>query len=165
MKIAVVGCGAVGSYYGARLGRSGQETHFLLRSDYEAVRRRGVLIRSPEGDFRFQPKCARTPEEIGVCDLALIALKTTANDQLQRLLTPVVGKSTAILTLQNGLGNEDLLAALFGEEKVLGGLCFVCLNRVEPGVIQHIAHEMNLLIFHVTFLQKSPAESPPPPAP
>ena len=140
MKIAVVGCGAVGSYYGARLGRSGQETHFLLRSDYEAVRRRGVLIRSPEGDFRFQPKCARTPEEIGVCDLALIALKTTANDQLQRLLTPVVGKSTAILTLQNGLGNEDLLAALFGEEKVLGGLCFVCLNRVEPGVIQHIAH-------------------------
>jgi len=140
MKIAVVGCGAVGSYYGARLGQSGQETHFLLRSDYEAVRRRGVLIRSPEGDFRFQPKCARTPEEIGVCDLALIALKTTANDQLQRLLTPLVGKSTAILTLQNGLGNEDLLAALFGEEKVLGGLCFVCLNRVEPGVIQHIAH-------------------------
>src|SRR5258708_3176947 len=140
MKIGVVGCGAVGSYYGARLGRSGQEMHFLLRGDYDVVRRRGVQIRSPEGDFRFQPKCARTPEEIGVCDLALIALKTTANDQLQRLLTPVVGKSTAILTLQNGLGNEDLLAALFGEEKVLGGLCFVCLNRVEPGVIQHIAH-------------------------
>jgi 2-dehydropantoate 2-reductase len=140
MKIAVVGCGAVGSYYGARLGRSGQEAHFLLRSDYEAVRRRGVLIRSPEGDFRFQPKCARTPEEIGVCDLALIALKTTANDQLQRLLTPLVGESTAILTLQNGLGNEESLAALFGEEKILGGLCFVCLNRIEPGVIQHIAH-------------------------
>jgi len=140
MKIAVVGCGAVGSYYGARLGRFGQETHFLLRSDYEAVRRRGVLIRSPEGDFRFQPKCARTPEEIGICDLVLIALKTTVNDQFQRLLTPLVGGSTAILTLQNGLGNEDLLAALFGEEKVLGGLCFVCLNRVEPGVIQHIAH-------------------------
>lgn len=140
MKIAVVGCGAVGSYYGARLGRSGQETHFLLRSDYEAVRRRGVLIRSPEGDFRFQPKCARTPAEIGVCDLVLIALKTTANDQLQRLLKPLVGESTAILTLQNGLGNEESLAALFGEEKVLGGLCFVCLNRVEPGVIQHIAH-------------------------
>jgi len=140
MKIAVVGCGAVGSYYGARLGRSGQETHFLLRSDYEAVRRRGVLIRSPEGDFRFQPKCARTPEEIGICDLVLIALKTTVNDQFQRLLTPLVGGSTAILTLQNGLGNEEPLAALFGEEKVLGGLCFVCLNRLEPGVIQHIAH-------------------------
>jgi len=140
MKIAVVGCGAVGSYYGAKLGRSGQAAHFLLRSDFDAVRRRGVLIRSPEGDFRFQPKCARTPEEIGVCDLVLIALKTTANDQLQRLLTPLVGESTAILTLQNGLGNEELLAGLFGEEKVLGGLCFVCLNRLEPGVVQHIAH-------------------------
>jgi len=99
-----------------------------------------VLIRSPEGDFRFQPKCARTPEEIGICDLVLIALKTTVNDQFQRLLTPLVGGSTAILTLQNGLGNEEPLAALFGEEKVLGGLCFVCLNRLEPGVIQHIAH-------------------------
>ena len=85
MKIAVVGCGAVGSYYGARLGRAGQETHFLLRSDYEAVRRRGVSIRSPEGDFHFQPQCARTPEEIGICDLVLIGLKTTANDQFEKL--------------------------------------------------------------------------------
>lgn len=140
MKIAVVGCGAVGSYYGAKLGHSGQEVHFLLRSDYEAVRRKGVLIRSDEEDFRFNPKCAKTPEMIGVCDLVIIGLKTTANGQLGELLTPLVGASTAILTLQNGLGNEALLARLFGNEKVLGGLCFVCLNRVEPGVIQHIAH-------------------------
>jgi 2-dehydropantoate 2-reductase len=114
--------------------------HFLLRGDYNVVRRRGVQIRSPEGDFRFQPKCARTPEEIGVCDLVLIGLKTTANDQLAKLLPALVGASTAVLTLQNGLGNEELLAELFGEEKILGGLCFVCLNRIEPGVIQHIAH-------------------------
>jgi 2-dehydropantoate 2-reductase len=140
MKIAVVGCGAVGSYYGAKLARSGQETHFLLRSDYEAVRRKGVLIRSPEGDFRVHPKCARTPEEIGASDLVIVALKTTANDQFERLLTPLVGPATAVLTLQNGLGNEARLAALFGQEKVMGGLCFVCLNRLEPGVILHIAH-------------------------
>ena len=140
MKIAVVGAGAVGGYYGAKLAQTGQETHFLLRSDYEAVRRDGVLIRSPEGDFRVQPKCARTPEEIGVSDLVIVALKTTANDQFGRLLTPLVGPATAILTLQNGLGNEAQLAALFGQEKVMGGLCFVCLNRLEPGVILHIAH-------------------------
>jgi 2-dehydropantoate 2-reductase len=140
MKIAVVGCGAVGSYYGAKLARSGQETHFLLRSDYEAVRGKGVLIRSPEGDFGVQPKCARTPEEIGVSDLVIVALKTTANDQFERLLTPLVGPATAVLTLQNGLGNEARLAALFGQKKVMGGLCFVCLNRLEPGVILHIAH-------------------------
>jgi 2-dehydropantoate 2-reductase len=140
MKIAVVGCGALGSYYGAKLGHSGQEMHFLLRSDFDAVRRKGVLIHSNEGDFRYQPKCARTPEEIGTSDLVLIGLKTTANDQFEKLLRPLVGPATAILTLQNGLGNEAQLAALFGKEKVLGGLCFVCLNRVAPGVIQHVAH-------------------------
>ncbi len=140
MKIGVVGCGAVGSFYGAKLGHSGQEAHFLLRSDFEAVRRNGVLVRSPEGDVRHHPKCARTPEEIGVCDLVLVALKTTANDEIGRLVTPLVGPSTAVMTLQNGLENEEALARLFGAEKVLGGLCFVCVNRVGPGLIQHIAY-------------------------
>ena len=140
MKIAVVGCGAVGSYYGAKLGHAGQEVHFLLRSDYDAVRRHGVSILSPEGDFRFRPHCARAPEEIGVCDLVLIALKTTANSQIPNLVPPLVGPATAVMTLQNGLGNEELLARLFTTEKVLGGLCFVCLNRLEPGVIRHLAH-------------------------
>lgn len=142
MKIAVVGCGAVGGYYGAKLGRSGQDVHFLLRSDYEVVRRHGVLIRSPEGDFNFRPRCARTPEAIGVADLVIVALKTTANDRLRELVTPLVGPGTAVLTLQNGLGNEALLAEIAGGEKVLGGMCFVCLNRLEPGVIHHLAHGM-----------------------
>lgn len=140
MKIAVVGCGAVGSFYGARLARSGQEVHFLLRSDYQTVRRRGVFIRSPQGDFRVQPKCAREPEEIGPCDLVLIGLKTTANEQFERLLPPLVGERTALITLQNGLGNEERLARLFPPEQILGCLCFVCLNRLEPGVIHHIDH-------------------------
>jgi 2-dehydropantoate 2-reductase len=136
MKIGVVGCGALGSYYGAKLWRDGQETHFLLRSDFDAVRRHGVRILSPEGDFTAQPRCARVPEEIGVCDLVLIGLKTTANDQFAALISPLVGDNTAILTLQNGLGNEARLAALFGNEKIMGGLCFVCLNRLEPGRVQ-----------------------------
>ncbi len=140
MKVAMVGCGALGSYYGARLCRDGQETHFLLRSDYEAVRRHGVRVRSPEGDFHVRPQCARRPEEIGFCDLVLIGLKTTANDQFARLLPPLIGRATLLLTLQNGLGNERQLAALFGGQNVLGGLCFVCLNRLEPGLIQHSAH-------------------------
>ena len=140
MKIGVVGCGAVGSYYGSKLGRTGQEMHLLLRSDYEAVQRKGVQILSAEGDFHYQPKCARLPEEIGVCELVLIALKTTANDQMGRLVSPLVGPATAVMTLQNGLGNEELLAGLFGGEKILGGLCFVSLNRIEPGVVRHLAH-------------------------
>lgn len=145
MKIAVVGCGAVGSYYGAKLARAGSNVHFLLRSDYEAVRRRGVRILSGQGDFQVQPKCARHPKEIGPCDLVLIGLKTTANAQFGALLPPLLQPSTVLLTLQNGLGNEEELARIASVEQTMGGLCFVCLNRVEPGVIQHLAHGLVML--------------------
>jgi 2-dehydropantoate 2-reductase len=145
MKIAVVGCGAVGSFYGATLARAGEELHFLLRSDYEAVRRKGVLIRSVHGDFRVHPRCALRPEEIGSCDLVLIGLKTTANDQFGKLLTPLIGPQTAVLTLQNGLGNEEQLARFIAPAQIMGGLCFVCLNRLEPGVIHHIDHGQVML--------------------
>jgi 2-dehydropantoate 2-reductase len=145
MKIAVVGCGAVGSYYGAMLSRAGPDVHFLLRSDYDVVRRHGVTIRSPGGDFNVRPRAARTPAEIGLCDLVLIALKTTANRELPKLLPPLVGPHTAVLTLQNGLGNEEALAKLFPPAQILGGLCFVCLNRVAPGVIQHLDHGLIML--------------------
>ncbi|MGB7769431.1 MAG: 2-dehydropantoate 2-reductase N-terminal domain-containing protein [Verrucomicrobiia bacterium] len=134
MKIAVVGCGALGSFYGAKLCRLGQDVYFLLRSDYDAVRQNGVAIRSIDGDFHLQPKCARTPDEIGACDLVLIGLKTTADDQFPKLLPPLVGRRTAVVTLQNGLGNEEQLARLFPAEQIMGGLCFVCLSghRLEP---------------------------------
>src|SRR5260370_40469515 len=107
MKIGVVGCGAVGSFYGAKLARAGEEIHFCLRSDYEIVRRKGLWVRSQQGDFHVRPKCARAAEEIGVCDLVMVALKTTANDQFSKLLPPLVGSESALLTLKNGLGNEE----------------------------------------------------------
>jgi 2-dehydropantoate 2-reductase len=142
MKIAVVGCGALGSYYGAKLGQAGHQVHFLLRSDYDAVRRDGVWIESPEGSFHFRPECARQPGEIGTAELVLIGLKTTANDALPQLLPPLVGPKTAVLTLQNGLGNEEAVAAVVGAERTMGGLCFVCLNRFAPGRVRHMAHGM-----------------------
>jgi 2-dehydropantoate 2-reductase len=145
MKIAVVGCGAVGSFYGGKLAHAGHEVYFQLRSDYETVRRKGVFIRSPQGDFRVHPKCADAPEQIGVCDLVLIALKTTANEQFAKLLPPLVNKDTALLTLQYGLGNEEQLASLFPLEQIMGGLCFVCLNRLQPGLIHHIEHGLVVL--------------------
>lgn len=140
MKIAVVGCGAVGSFYGAKLAHAGETLHFLLRSDYPQVRRQGVVVQSGQGNFRVRPKCARDPGEIGPSDLVLIGLKTTANDQFPILLPPLIGAHTAVVTLQNGLGNEEALARLIPPEQILGGLCFVCLNRLEPGVIRHIDH-------------------------
>ena len=105
-KIAIVGCGAVGSYYGGKLCQTGRDVHFLLRSDYEVVRENGVQIQSLNGDFHVRPVAAQSPWEIGPCDLVIVALKSTANHCLGELLTPLVGKHTALLTLQNGLGNE-----------------------------------------------------------
>jgi len=145
MKIAIVGCGAVGSYYGAMLSRAGREVHFLLRSDYEVVQRNGVSIQSPAGNFVARPKCADAPEVIGPTDLVFIALKTTANREFPKLLPPLVGPQTAIVTLQNGLGNEEQLAKIFPVDQILGGLCFVCLNRISPGVIQHLDHGLIVL--------------------
>lgn len=145
MKTAIVGCGAVGSYYGAQLCRDGHEVHFLLRSDYDVVRRHGVRVHSPAGDFTVRPQCARLPADIGVSEVVFIALKTTANDQLTTLLPPLIGPETAVVTLQNGLGNEEQLARLVPASQILGGLCFVCLNRVAPGEIHHLDHGLIVL--------------------
>ena len=145
MKIAIVGCGALGSFYGAMLSRAGHEVHFLLRSDYDVVRRNGVLIRSEKEEFVVHPIAAKSPDEISHCDVVLIGLKTTANDQFPILLPPLVSPDTMVVTLQNGLGNEGRLARLFPEEQILGGLCFVCLNRIEPGVILYTGHGLVVL--------------------
>lgn len=140
MKIAVVGCGALGSFYGAKLCAAGHEVHFLLRSDYEAVRRAGVQVHSVDGDFHTHPMAAKDPHAIGVCELVLIGLKTTANGEFPKLIPPLVGPGTVVITLQNGLGNEEALAKLLGPDRILGGRCFLCSNRVAPGVIEHTAH-------------------------
>jgi len=135
-RIAVVGSGAVGGYYGARLARSGERVHFLLRRDLAAVREFGLRVVLPDDEFRIERvEAAATTAEIGPVDLVLIALKTTANDSLEGLVAPLLHEATAIVTLQNGLGSDELLAMLFGAERVLGGLCFICVNRVAPGEI------------------------------
>ncbi|HEY2801835.1 MAG TPA: 2-dehydropantoate 2-reductase [Chthoniobacterales bacterium] len=136
-RIAVVGAGAIGCYYGGKLAHFGRDVHFLLRSDYDIVRKRGLRLRSKGENFRV-PKinAYRSTEDIGPCDLVLVAVKTTSNGELPALITPLLGEKTMILTLQNGLGNEEFLAGDFGAERILGGLCFICLNRVEPGVIE-----------------------------
>lgn len=139
-RIAIVGSGAVGCYYGGRLAQHGHEVHFLMRSDYEHVKQQGLKIRSVHGDFELpQVYCHRRTAEIGQCDLVVIAMKATANEALLELLPPLLHNKTMILTLQNGLGSDDFLARHFGSAHVLGGLCFVCINRTAPGEIHHIA--------------------------
>lgn len=139
-KIAVVGAGAVGCYYGARLAKGGHDVHFLFRRDLQHVLAHGLEIRSYQGDFRPPNLQAYgSTSEIGPCDLVLIALKTTSNAALVDLLPPLLAEHTALITLQNGLGNEEFLAERFSSSRVLGGVCFTCINRTAPGQIEHTA--------------------------
>ncbi|TDU67158.1 2-dehydropantoate 2-reductase [Prosthecobacter fusiformis] len=138
-RIAIIGAGAVGCYYGGRLAQHGHEVHFLMRSDYEAVVREGLRITSYQGDVHLPVNAHKTAEDIGPCDLVIIAMKVTSNAALLDLIPPLLKEKTVLLTLQNGLGNEEFLAQHFGAERVLGGLCFVCINRIGPGQIHHIA--------------------------
>jgi 2-dehydropantoate 2-reductase len=139
-SVAMVGSGAVGLYYGGRLAQAGEIVRFLLRADFEAVARAGLRVDSVHGDFAL-PQVAgfRSAAEIGPVDLVVVAWKATANTHLASVLPPLLHAGTQVLTLQNGLGNCEALAALVGPQRVLGGLCFVCLNRVAPGHVRHSA--------------------------
>ncbi len=136
--MAIVGSGAIGLYYGSRLAAAGEDVKFLMRADFEAISENGLKVESIHGDFELMDVQAfRTPEEIGPVDLVIVAWKATANDQLAKVLPPLLHEKTQVLTLQNGLGNCESIAEIIGPERVLGGLCFVCINRISPGLVSH----------------------------
>jgi 2-dehydropantoate 2-reductase len=136
-RIGVVGSGAVGTYYGARMALAGADVRFLMRGDLEAVRARGsLLIRDASGTTEVRPVAAfATPQEVGPVDLVVIGLKTTTPG-IRDLAGPLLGPTTAILTLQNGFGVDEALADLFGAERIIGGLVFMAINRTGPGEVR-----------------------------
>jgi len=139
-SVAVVGSGAIGLYYGGRLAAAGEDLRFLVRTDYEALSGKGLKVESVHGDFELTHlRVFRTAAEIGPVDLVIVAWKTTANPHLGEVLAPLLHAETQVLTLQNGLGNCESIAEITGPERVLGGQCFVCINRVSPGLVRHTA--------------------------
>lgn len=136
---AILGTGALGGFYGARLQRSGLEVHFLLHSDYQVVLQSGLIIDSIEGDFTLAKVNAyQNAQEMPPCDVVIVALKTTQNHLLSQLLPLVLKEQGVVLVLQNGLGMEDEIAALVGDHRVMGGLCFLCANKIGGGHICHL---------------------------
>jgi len=138
-RIAIVGSGSVGLYYGGKLAADGHDVRFLLRSGHGEALSEGIRIYSETGNVDLsRPQAVRTTREIGPSDLVIVAVKATANESLPHLLRPLLGETTMLLTLQNGLGNEEFLAGHFGAERVLGGLCFICLTRRTPASVDHV---------------------------
>jgi 2-dehydropantoate 2-reductase len=140
MKIGVIGAGAVGLYYGSLLQRAGHDVRFLLRRDYDAITRSGLTVTSPRGGFHLEKvKGFRDSNDMGTVDLVLVALKAFANHLLAEMARPLIGSATSLLTIQNGLGNEELLAEAFGSDRVLGGVAMIGVTRGEPGEVHHMA--------------------------
>lgn len=139
--VAVVGAGAVGCYYGARLAQAGHDVRFLMRRDYEAVAARGLRVESHHGDFTLErPAIAREAAALGRADWVLCGLKATSLDAAAALIRPCLGPETRVLAIMNGLGIEEALAEAAGTERVFGGLAFTCLNRGEPGTVRHLEY-------------------------
>lgn len=138
-RILVVGAGAIGGFYGAKLFQAGAEVSVVARSDYNVVFRKGFNVKSPWGNFHFSPaRVLRSTEEYNDCpDYVLVGLKTLPEINVKKLIQPVLGKNTAIVLLQNGIDIEHHLAQEFPQNEIISGLAFICVSRTEPGEIYH----------------------------
>ncbi|MEI6441966.1 MAG: putative 2-dehydropantoate 2-reductase [Nostocales cyanobacterium ELA583] len=136
---AILGTGALGGFYGAKLQKSGLEVHYLLKSDYQQVSENGLIIESKDGDFTLpQVNAYHNVHKMPWCDVVIISLKTTQNQLLPDLLPPIVKDDGVVLVLQNGLGIEADVAEIVSNVSIIGGLCFLCSNKVAPGHIHHL---------------------------
>jgi 2-dehydropantoate 2-reductase len=137
MNFAIVGSGAVGGYYGARLARAGHRVTFVARGAHlEAIRARGLAVRSPLGDFTVHAPATDNPAEVGPVDVVMFAVKAYDNHAALPMLPPMVGPGSVVLTLQNGVDSVDETAAVVGERAVVGGATYIATAIAAPGVIE-----------------------------
>lgn len=140
IKIAVVGPGGVGGYFGGLLARAGMNVHFLGKGEHlESIKKRGLKVESYKGDFRINTVASDDPADIGISNIVLFCVKSFDTRETAEQIKPIVGKATTIISLQNGIDNEEILGAVFGREKIMGGVAFIGSRIKEPGVIIHTA--------------------------
>ena len=138
MRYGIIGTGAIGGFYGARLARSGAEVHFLLHSDYDYVREHGLQVDSCDGNFHLDsPHVYRDTREMPQCDVVLVGLKSTNNHMLARLLPPLLKEETLVVLIQNGIGVEQDVQRMFPGTWLAAGLAFICSAKTEPGRVSH----------------------------
>lgn len=138
LSYAVIGTGAIGGYYGAKLARAGKQVHFLLHSDYEEVRKQGLRVDSCDGDFCLpQVNAYNDTRLMPKADVVLVGLKSTNEHLLKTLLPPLLHEKTLVILIQNGIGLEADVQAWFPDTALAAGLAFICSAKTEPGRINH----------------------------
>ena len=139
LTYAVIGTGAIGGYYGAKLAHAGHNVHFLLHSDYEHVRQHGLKVSSCDGDFELQNVQAYADTHaMPQADVVLVGLKSTNQHLLRSLLPPLLKDDTVVVLIQNGIGLEADVQSWFPHLRLAAGLAFICSAKTAPG---HVCHQ------------------------
>ncbi len=139
IRYGIIGTGAIGGFYGGKLAHSGNEVHFLFRSDYQHVHENGLKVDSVKGNFYLpEISCYSSVNDMPKCDVILVGLKTTNNNLLPELLRPIVHKNSLVILIQNGLEIEKELAREMPDIHIAGGLAFICSHKTGPGHIRHL---------------------------
>lgn len=138
MKFGILGAGAVGGYFGARLAETGQDVAFIARGDHlKAIRERGLRIESENGDALIHPATATdNPADIGPVDYVFFAVKLFQTEEAAEFAKPLVGPNTALVAMQNGVECAGILSSVHGREKVLNGTSYISAVIAEPGLIR-----------------------------
>jgi 2-dehydropantoate 2-reductase len=138
MKIAVMGAGAVGSYFGGRLAQNGEDVVFIARGTHlNALKERGLTVSSFKESFSIKVNATSDPKELGILDLILFTVKSYDTEEAASLLTSNVGENTVILTLQNGIDNFEKLERILGRGRIIWGVTYIGSRILEPGIIYH----------------------------
>lgn len=139
MRYGVIGTGAIGGYYGAKLAQGGQDVHFLFHSDYDYVREHGLRVNSGDGGFHLDHVNAyQDVRQMPKCDVVIVALKTVHEQMLREMLPPLLADDTVVLLIQNGMGMEQDVEQMVPGVKLAAGLAFICCSKTHPGVIDHL---------------------------
>lgn len=147
MRIVVIGSGGTGGYFGAKLARAGEDVTFVARGEHlAAIQRAGLCIRSAvDGEWTVKVRAVETLVGEAPADLVLFCVKSFDTESAGELVRPVIGPRTAVLSLQNGVDNEDKLARLLGPQHMMGGVAYVFSNIAAPGIIEH--HQLARIVF------------------
>jgi 2-dehydropantoate 2-reductase len=148
MRIAVFGTGGVGGYFGGRLAQAGEDVVFIARGEHlRAIRASGLRVDSTDGDFVIQPaKATNEVKEVGEVDLVILGVKAWQVPEAARAIRPLVGPTTTVLPLQNGVEAVPQLVDELGPANVIGGLCRIVSFVVEPGHIRHAGFKPSIII-------------------